>query len=139
MPPRRLHIHAAWVVWLVAHRLATIALGTTIILTVLLTGAAWRLSQGPVDLAWFTRRLEAAANANGGPTRLTIGTTALAWEGFRLGVDRPLDLRLTDIRLTDTDGQRRVEIPRAAVSLSIGALLLGTACSPAHSSWTTRR
>ena len=78
-----------------------------------------------MDLAWFTHRLEAAANANGGPTKLSIGTTALAWEGFRLGVDRPLDLRLTDIRLTDTDGQRRVEIPRAEVSLSLGALLLG--------------
>ena len=69
--------------------------------------AAWRLSQGPVDLAWLTHRLEAAANANGGPTRLSIGSTALAWEGFRLGVDRPLDLRLTDIRLTDTGGVRR--------------------------------
>ncbi len=100
-------------------------LGAAVVLSVLLAIAAWRLSQGPVDLAWFTHRLEAAANANGGPTKLSIGTTALAWEGFRLGVDRPLDLRLTDIRLTDTDGQRHVEIPRAEVSLSLGALLLG--------------
>ena len=122
---RRFHVHAAWAVWLVAHRVATIVLGAAVVLSVLLAIAAWRLSQGPVDLAWFTHRLEAAANANGGPTKLSIGTTALAWEGFRLGVDRPLDLRLTDIRLTDTDGQRRVEIPRAEVSLSLGALLLG--------------
>ena len=95
------------------------------ILAVLLGAAAWRLSRGPVDLAWFTHRLEAEANANDGPTRLSIGSTALAWEGFRLGVDRPLDLRLTDIRLTDTSGLRRVEIPRAEISLSLGALLRG--------------
>ncbi|MGA3402419.1 MAG: AsmA-like C-terminal region-containing protein [Acetobacteraceae bacterium] len=121
----RFHYHAARGLGLALHRLATVALGTAVILSVLLAAAAWRLSQGPVDLAWFTRRLEAAANANGGPTRLSIGSTVLAWEGFRLGVDRPLDLRLTDIRLTDTSGVRHVEIPRAAVSLSLGALLLG--------------
>lgn len=117
--------HAARGVGVVLHRLATVALGTTVIASVLLAGAAWRLAQGPVDLAWFTRRLEAAANTNGGPTKLSIGSTALAWEGFRLGVDRPLDLRLTDIRLTDTSGVRHVDIPRAEVSLSLGALLLG--------------
>jgi hypothetical protein len=121
----RFHHHAARGVGLVLHRLATLALGTAVILSVLLGVAAWRLARGPVDIAWFTHRLEAAANATGGPTKLSIGSTALAWEGFRLGVDRPLDLRLTDIRLTDTSGVRHVEIPRAEVSLSLGALLLG--------------
>jgi len=108
----------------VAHRLAALALGMAVIASVLVAGAAWRLSQGPVDLAWLTRRLENAVNTGGGPVRLAIGSTALAWEGFRLGVDRPLDLRLTDIRLT-TNGVRQVDIPRAEVSLSISALLLG--------------
>ena len=62
---------------------------------------AWRLSQGPIDLPWLATRLEDAANANGGPTRLAIGSVALAWEGFRLGVDRSLDLRLTNVRVAD--------------------------------------
>lgn len=119
----RFHHHAARGLALVLHRLATLVLGTVVILSVLLSAAAWRLSQGPVNLAWFTHRLEAAANANGGPTRLSIGSTALAWEGFRAGVDRPLDLRLTDIRLMDKSGVPRVDIPRAEVSLSLGALL----------------
>ncbi len=120
----RLHYHAARGVGLVCTGWR-IALGAAVILTVLIAAAAWRMSQGPVDIGWFTHRLEAAANANGGPTRLSIGSTALAWEGFRLGVDRPLGLRLSDIRLTDTNGRRRVDIPRAEVSLSLGALLLG--------------
>jgi hypothetical protein len=110
---------------LVLHWLATIALGTAVVLAMAFSAVVWRLSQGPVDLAWFTHRLEAAANANDGPTRLSIGATALAWEGFRMGVDRPVDLRLTDIRLADPSGVPRVEIPRAEVSLALGALLLG--------------
>jgi hypothetical protein len=122
---RRLHYQVALGLGRILHRLASIAFGIMVILSALLALAAWRLSQGPVDLAWLTHRLEAAANANSGPTKLSIGTTALAWEGFRLGVDRPLDLRLTDIRLTDTGGMRHVEIPRAELSLSLGALLLG--------------
>ena len=71
------------------------------------------------------RRLEEAANANGGPTRLAIGSAALAWEGFRMGVDRPLDLRLTNVTVIDQAGGRRMNIPRAEVSLSIYELLFG--------------
>src|SRR5262249_5925806 len=77
------------------------------------------------ELDWLTRRLEDAANAGGGPTRLAIGSAALAWEGFRLGVDRPLDLRLTGVTVTDQTGTRRLDIPQAEVSLSIHSLLFG--------------
>jgi len=121
----RFHRHAARGAGLVLHRLAHLALGTVVIGSILLAAAAWRLSQGPVDLAWFSQRLEAAVNASGAPLRLSIGSTALVWEGFRLGVDRPLDLRLTDIRLTAPNGAQQVDLPRAAVSLSLSALLLG--------------
>ncbi len=76
-----------------------------------------------MDLDWFTGRLEAAANTEGSSTRLTIGSAALAWEGFRLGVDRPLDLRLTDVQVTDQSGERLISLPRAEVSLSIYELL----------------
>src|SRR6201982_104368 len=82
-------------------------------------GIAWRLSRGPMDLDWFTGRLEAAANSEGSPTRLTIGSAALAWEGFRMGVDRPLDLRLTDVTVSDPHGARRMTFPRAEVSVSL--------------------
>ena len=67
----------------------------------------------------------AAANASGGPTQLSIGSVALAWEGFRRGVDRPLDLRVTNVMVTDQAGGRRMSIPRAEVSLSLYQLLLG--------------
>ena len=122
---RRFTGQAARSCGVVLHHLAHFALGTAIMVAALLAVATWRLAQGPVDLSWLTARLEAAANADGGPLHLSIGRTALAWEGFRLGVDRPIDLRLTNVRLASTDGVRHVDLPRAEVSLSLGALLLG--------------
>jgi hypothetical protein len=122
---RRVPGQAARVCGVVLHRLAHVALGFGVALAVLVAGATWRLSQGPVDLSWFTARLEAAANARGSPVSLSIGRMALAWEGFRLGVDSPLDLRLTNIRLSSPGGAQHIVVPRAEVSLSLGALLIG--------------
>ena len=121
----RFHHHAARGAGLVLHRLATVALGTAVILSVLLAAAAWRLSQGPVDL-----RLVHPPPGSGRQCRRqclqAVDRHHRAGLGrFPPGVDRPLDLRLTDIRLTDTSGVRHVDIPRAEVSLSLGALLLG--------------
>ena len=107
------------------HRLAAVVLAVVVLLSVAVAAAAWRLSQGPVELDWLSRRIENAVNAEEGKWRLSIGGTALAWEGFRLGVDRPLDLRLTDIALTDTSGHVVLALPHGAVSLSLRQLLVG--------------
>ncbi len=107
------------------HRLCTLAITLVVLGSIGVGAISWRLSQGPVDLAWFSGRLQDAANANGGPTRLAIGSAALAWEGFTKGVDRPLDLRLTDVTVTDQSGRRRINIPRAEVSISLYELLFG--------------
>ena len=107
------------------HRLCTLAITLAVLGSVGVGAISWRLSQGPVDLAWFSGRLEDAANSNGGTTRLAIGSAALAWEGFTKGVDRPLDLRLTDVTVTDQSGRRRINIPRAEVSISLYELLFG--------------
>ena len=107
------------------HWLVTLAITLMLLAGAGAAALAWRLSQGPVDLPWLATRLEAAANTNGGPTRLSIGTVALTWEGFRLGVDRPLDLRATNVTVTDQTGRQRLDIPRAEISLSLRALLRG--------------
>lgn len=108
-----------------AHGLIVVAIGAMMLAAVALGVLAWRLSQGPLDLSWFAGRLEAAVNGGGGPTRLSVGSVALAWEGFRQGLDRPIDLRLTGLRVQDAAGRTHVDIPRAEVSLSLGALLVG--------------
>jgi hypothetical protein len=107
------------------HWLVTLAITLALLGGAGIAALAWRLSEGPVDLPWLAMRLEAAANANGGPTRLAIGSVALTWEGFRLGVDRPLDLRVTNVTVSDQTGRQRMDIPRAEVSLSLRALLRG--------------
>ena len=107
------------------HWLGTVAITGAVLVSVGLAGTAWRLSQGPMDLPWLTARLQDAINANSGPTKLTIGSVALAWEGFRRGVERPLDFRLTNVTVADQSGGRHVSIPSAEVSLSMYQLLRG--------------
>ena len=107
------------------HLLAELAIGLAVLVGVLMGALSWRLAQGPLELPWLARRLEEAANAGGGPTRLAIGSMALAWEGFRLGTDRPIDFRLTDITVSDVKGGRRVDIPEAEVTLSLRAAMRG--------------
>jgi Protein of unknown function/AsmA-like C-terminal region len=107
------------------HVLATIVLAICVLLAAGAGVLAWRLSQGPLDLQWLAHRLEAAVNSRDEPTRLSIGGAALAWEGFSEGVDRPLDLRLTNITVVDRQGTLHARIPRAEVSLSLSALLTG--------------
>lgn len=108
-----------------AHRLLRVA-AALVFMIVLAGGAlAWRLAQGPLEIGWLTRRVQAEANAGGGLPKLLIGSAALAWEGFTRGVDHPLDIRLTGIALIDGSGARIAEVPRAEVSLSAGWLMLG--------------
>ena len=122
---RRLAGQAALGCAMLLHWLGTVAITGAVLVTVGLAAMAWRLSQAPVDLPWLTGRLEDAVNASSGPTKLKIGSVALAWEGFRRGVERPLDLRVTDITVSDQDGGRRMSIPSAEVSLSLYELLQG--------------
>ncbi len=86
---------------------------------------AWRLTQGPLEVPWLVDRLEAAASDSAGLTQLNIGHAALAWEGFSDGLDRPLDIVVTDITIKDANGRPHASLPRATVSLSLRALLLG--------------
>lgn len=104
------------------HALVQLALALVVLLGLAVLGLAWRLSSGPLELPWLVHRLEAAAN-QGAATQLRIGAAALAWEGFHAGADRPLDLRVTDVRVTGPNGLRLASIPRAEVSLSVARLL----------------
>lgn len=122
---RRLAGQAALSAAMMLHGLVTLLITLAVLASVGLAAIVWRLSQGPVDLPWLTSRLEEAVNANGGPTRLSIGSAALAWEGFRQGLDSPLDLRLTNLRIMDPAGHRRMAIPQAQVSLSLAELVFG--------------
>src|SRR5271155_4443353 len=85
---------------------------------------AWRLSQGPIPSEFLAHRIETALNGDG-PTQVHVGRAEIAWEGFRNGVDRPLDIRVEDVSAVDPAGETVISIPRADVALSVGELLLG--------------
>lgn len=111
--------------WWALHRLASFALALVVLAALVLGAGFWRLTEGPVNLAWVARRLEAAANRGAHPIVLHVGQAALVWEGWRAGVDRPIDLRLVDLVASDRAGHEIAEIPHAEVSLALHALLLG--------------
>ncbi len=106
------------------HALVEVVLALVVVLSVALAAAAWRLSRGPMEVAWLVPLLQQQADADT-PLRLTLGRAAIAWEGFRAGLDQPLDIRLADVVLTDPAGRPVLAVPRAALALSPGWLLLG--------------
>lgn len=99
------------------------AVGLLLVAAVALALLFSRLSDGPLPLPWLAGALERAANTPGQAGRVAIGGVALIWDGT--GLDRPLDLHLSAITLTDVAGGRMVALPEATVGLSIRALLLG--------------
>jgi AsmA-like C-terminal region/Protein of unknown function len=106
------------------HFLAQLAFALTVVTAACVGGLAWRLAQGPLNLPWLAHRLEAAVNADQ-QAHLALGGAALAWEGFSAGTDQPLDIRIAEVVATDANGLRIAAIPRAEVTLSVGALLHG--------------
>jgi hypothetical protein len=122
---RRLSGQAALTLMRALHWVAGLALLLVILAGVGLSVLGWRLSQGPLELPWLVHRIEAAVNSEDKTTQLSIGSAALAWEGFSKGVDRPLDLRLQAVNVTDASGARLISVPNAEVSLSILGLLFG--------------
>ncbi len=122
---RRLPGQAARHAGVLLHRLATLAVALAVLGGAAAGILAWRLSQGPLELPWLTKRVEAALNQDSTIGHISVGSAALAWEGFRLGVDRPLDIRLTAFTFTDAAGGQILTVPRAEISLSLYDLLFG--------------
>lgn len=127
---RRLPGQAARHAGVLLHRLAALAVALAVLGGAAVGVLAWRLAQGPLELPWLTRQVEAALNQDMTAGHITIGSAALAWEGYRLGLDRPLDLRLTAVTFSQSataggTARRVLTVPRAAISLSLHALLFG--------------
>jgi hypothetical protein len=108
-----------------AHRWAQLLFGLAVLL--LLAGglAAWRLAQGPLELDFLARAIEAQANAPDSPSRLEIGQASIAWQGWREGHLTPVELRLSRVAMRGADGVAQAELPDATLSLSLPWLLRG--------------
>jgi hypothetical protein len=102
------------------------ALAFALLLALALGGLAWRLNESPLEIPFLARQIESGVNDRSDGLRLEIGRAAIAWEGFRNGFSAPLDIRLADVRLHGLSGAPVVELPDAAATLSLRALLRGT-------------
>jgi AsmA-like C-terminal region len=109
----------------VVHRVLIAAIGLVVVGSALLAAAAWRLSQGPIELVWLSNRAKAILSDEASPVRVSFKSVMLAWEGFHKGVDYPLDLRIADIVIMDPMGKRLVSAPQAHLTFSAAALILG--------------
>jgi hypothetical protein len=109
------------------HRLLVLALALTMAAAAGAVALAWRLSEGPLNVDWAARRMEAVRNTPGATTRLTIGHASIRWSGFAKGVGQGLELQLEDVRLTDLKGAELASVRVFDLSVSMARLLLGQA------------
>lgn len=107
------------------HLLLILAIGFLVIASGLLAGLSWRLSQGPIDVAWLAEPVREALIDDSAPVRISFDRLALAWEGFHKGVDYPLDLRVANISVTDPAGRPLVVAPDAHLTFSFAGLMMG--------------
>lgn len=97
---------------------AELASAGLILLAALGGAAAWRLSQGPVSLAFLTPAIEGALAGAG--LRVEIGDTLLTWGG-----DRVLALRARGVRALDAEGDEAASVPELGIGLDVPRLLAG--------------
>src|SRR5205823_2389751 len=93
------------------HVSAQVLLALILIAVVGLGVLSWRLSDGPLEVPWLAQRLADAINDDS-HVHVVLGGAELAWEGFREGVDRPLDIRLCNVMATDPAGVPIATVPR---------------------------
>ena len=99
------------------HLLGGLAAGFAIIVLV----AAWRLSSGPVSLAFLSPYIEDALNADRQAFRIRLDDTILTWAGW----ERTLDIRALNVRAIGPDGRLIASAPELSLSLSTRALMRG--------------
>jgi|GEM_PF-6905379 len=83
-------------------------------------GVAWRLYQGPISLRYAMPLMDEALNSAGLGVDVSFSDTILTWDRKA----RTLEVRATEISVSETDGGPRVaSVPQASVKLSVPALL----------------
>lgn len=90
-------------------------------LAILLVLAAWRLSSGPISLAFLSPYIEKALSAEDGSFGVRLDDTILTWAGW----ERTLDVRVINVRAVGPGGVAVAVVPELSLSLSIKGLLRG--------------
>jgi len=78
----------------------------------------WRLSQGPVSLAFLTPAVQRALTQFDSPFEIEVQDTVLSWGGW----DRAVDIVIKNVTLRQPGERPAVVLPEVSVGLSIRAL-----------------
>ena len=92
------------------------------VLAILFVLGAWRLSSGPLSLGFLSPYIQEALEGDDLPYRFEFQDTVLVWSGW----GEALEIRLTDLRVADTNGNTLAAVPAASLGLSGASLLRGT-------------
>lgn len=106
-----------WALHIVIQLLA----GLGVVLMLVLAGLAWRLSEGPMSLAFLTPSIEGALEGGQGRYRVKLDDTILSWAGW----ERTLDIRVLNVRAIGPDNSIIASVPAMSLSFSVRALLQG--------------
>ncbi|MFQ5984067.1 MAG: AsmA-like C-terminal region-containing protein [Alphaproteobacteria bacterium] len=82
---------------------------------------AWRLSTGPISLAFVTPYLQEALTRSESPYRLEVDDTILTW----VARERALDIRVLGLRALGPEGMMVASAPEVSLGLSVPALFRG--------------
>jgi len=97
--------------------LGVLAVGLIIVGGVL----AWRLTSGPISIAFLTPYFETALSSRTGSYVIDVDDTILKW----VGGDRAVDLILRGAQVLSPEGQMFAQVPELSISLSAPALMRG--------------
>jgi hypothetical protein len=90
-------------------------------LAIIFAVASWRLSSGPISIAFLSPYIEAAFEAEDLSYRLEFDDTILTWAGW----NRSLDILITEARFVGPDGEILASVPKISLGLSARSLLQG--------------
>ena len=92
------------------------------VLAVLFALGAWRLSSGPLSLGFLSPYIQEALEGEDLSYRFEFEDTVLVWAGW----GEALEFHLTDLRISDTNGETLAAVPTASLGLSGASLLRGS-------------
>ncbi len=90
-------------------------------LAVLMVLSAWKLSSGPISLAFLTPYIETSLATFHKSFRIRLDDTILTWAGW----ERTLDIRVLNVRVIGEGDTLIASVPEISLSLSAKALIKG--------------
>ncbi len=101
----------------IIHLLGGLGTGFAIILAI----SAWKLSSGPISLAFLTPYFESTLATFYKSSRIRLDDTILTWAGW----ERTLDIRVINVRVLGEGDTLIASVPELSLSLSAKALFKG--------------